>query len=285
MIRVYDLRRTVEPFQRSADQTASPDRHLIGEPVSPRIEIDQLHRRCSVIDGHAPWRTRPRRRGFVANDIGFECHDAVRRQVVQFNALPSVDYPEWQVEQEVKNAGMLHAQKPPDKLCYLRTDAVEAFHRRKQGVEAGRAHGSKVALPVSDDYSNVLETHAITYIKHDPAHWRTILPEKETGCTNLGQFMTGTRRTTIGLDVRRRKALYQAWHRGTREMDLLLGRFADHTIDSLSDCELSEFETLMTVPDQELYAWLCGRKAPSSDFDTGLLRRIIAFHTTRPAEH
>ena len=104
------------------------------------------------------------------------------------------------------------------------------------------------------------------------------------GHSDRGKSMTGTRRTTAGLSVRRRKALYQAWHRGTREMDLLLGRFADHAIGDLSDSELSDFETLMTAPDQELYAWLCGRSEPPDDYDMPLLRMITEFHATRAAE-
>lgn len=97
--------------------------------------------------------------------------------------------------------------------------------------------------------------------------------------------MTGTVRTTSGLSARRRRALYQAWHRGTREMDLLLGRFADDVIADLTDRELADFESLMVVPDQELYVWLCGRVAPPAAFDTAVLSMIIQFHAERPAAH
>ena len=67
-------------------------------------------------------------------------------------------------------------------------------------------------------------------------------------------------------------------------MDLLLGRFADHAIGDLSDSELSEFEILMTVPDQELYAWLCGRSEPPVDYDMPLLRMISDFHAARAVD-
>ena len=97
--------------------------------------------------------------------------------------------------------------------------------------------------------------------------------------------MTGTRRTTAGLDARRRKALYHAWHRGVREMDLLLGRFAHQAIGRLTDRELSDLEELMTVPDQELYAWLSGRSPPPDDYDTPLLHKIIQFHANQPMDH
>ena len=66
--------------------------------------------------------------------------------------------------------------------------------------------------------------------------------------------MTGTARSSDGLDPRRRRALFRAWHRGTREMDLLLGRFADTHIGGLSDRDLADFEALMEVPDPALFA-------------------------------
>jgi antitoxin CptB len=70
--------------------------------------------------------------------------------------------------------------------------------------------------------------------------------------------MTGTTRSSGGLDDRRKRLLFRCWHRGTREMDLILGRFADAEIGNLSDAELSELEHLLEVPDPDLYAALIG---------------------------
>lgn len=90
--------------------------------------------------------------------------------------------------------------------------------------------------------------------------------------------MTGTERSSDGLEVRRKKLLFHAWHRGTREMDLLLGRFADATIADLSDLEVAEFEALMEVPDPDLYAWIAGQADIPDIWNEGILRKIIAFH-------
>jgi antitoxin CptB len=90
--------------------------------------------------------------------------------------------------------------------------------------------------------------------------------------------MTGTRRTTEGLDARRRKALYHAWHRGMREMDLLLGRFADSAIGDLPEAELDDFELLLDLPDQDLFDWISGRDTVAINYDTDLFRRILDFH-------
>ena len=70
--------------------------------------------------------------------------------------------------------------------------------------------------------------------------------------------MTGSTRSSDGLDIRRKRLLFRCWHRGTREMDLILGRFADAKIESLSDNELDALERLIEVPDPDLYAALIG---------------------------
>ena len=90
--------------------------------------------------------------------------------------------------------------------------------------------------------------------------------------------MTGTTRSSHDLDPRRRRALFRAWHRGTREMDLLLGPFADAHIAALSDHDLADFEALMETPDDELYTWIVGRVPAVQRHRTNLLNSIVAFH-------
>ena len=92
--------------------------------------------------------------------------------------------------------------------------------------------------------------------------------------------MSGTHVDTNGgeRDSRRKKILFRCWHRGMKEMDLLLGGFADAKIDSLTEEELLELEHLLTAHDQDLYAWMTGRKPLPQEWDGPLYRRIIAYH-------
>jgi antitoxin CptB len=85
-------------------------------------------------------------------------------------------------------------------------------------------------------------------------------------------------RSSSDLDVRRRKALFRSWHRGTREMDLVLGRFADAEIDRLSDAELADFELLMEALDRDLFQWLTGEAPVPANYDTPIFRRVRDFH-------
>lgn len=83
--------------------------------------------------------------------------------------------------------------------------------------------------------------------------------------------------TTSVLDERRRKIKFRAWRRGFREMDLLMGSFADEHLAGLSDDDLSEFERLLATPDWEVFAWLVGQKPVPSNFESPLLRQIMEF--------
>jgi len=62
-----------------------------------------------------------------------------------------------------------------------------------------------------------------------------------------------------------------------REMDLILGRFCDAELGSLTDDEMTELERLMNVPDQELFGWIIDPSCTPLSHRTALLARIRAF--------
>jgi antitoxin CptB len=72
--------------------------------------------------------------------------------------------------------------------------------------------------------------------------------------------------------------LFRSWHRGIREMDLIMGRFADAHIGGLSETELAEFERLLELPDPQLLAWITGAEVAPPDCDSATFRRIRDFH-------
>ena len=95
--------------------------------------------------------------------------------------------------------------------------------------------------------------------------------------------MTGTTRSSGGLDDRRKRLLFRCWHRGTREMDLILGRFADAEIAGLTDDELAELERLIEATDADLYAAVSGAAAPAPEYAGGLFERIKSFRPDHEA--
>jgi antitoxin CptB len=86
-------------------------------------------------------------------------------------------------------------------------------------------------------------------------------------------------RTSADLDPRRRRVLYRCWHRGMREVDILIGKFADAHIAVLDDGELDDLEALMEAPDRDIFAWLIGEHEVPAAFNTPLFRKLKQFHT------
>jgi len=89
--------------------------------------------------------------------------------------------------------------------------------------------------------------------------------------------MTGTTRSSEGLDPRRRKLLFRSWHRGMREMDLILGTFADAEIGALTEAEIEQYERLLNIPDTELLPRITGERPILAEHDFPILRRILEF--------
>jgi antitoxin CptB len=90
--------------------------------------------------------------------------------------------------------------------------------------------------------------------------------------------MTGSIRSSDGLDARRRRLLFQSWHRGTREADLIMGRFADVHIEALSDGDLDQYEHLLGAIETDLLAWMTGVAEVPAEHDTAMFRRVRDFH-------
>jgi antitoxin CptB len=79
------------------------------------------------------------------------------------------------------------------------------------------------------------------------------------------------------LDVWRRRASYRAHHRGTKEMDLLIGRYADARLPAFSAEALQHFERFLGLPDPVLQAWVFSGGADGGEFQD-LVADIRVFH-------
>ena len=79
------------------------------------------------------------------------------------------------------------------------------------------------------------------------------------------------------LQRRRKRLRYGSWHRGMREVDLLLGRFADAHLDGFDERELDQFEHILAHGDPDLYAWICGRQPLPAELDNDVMKLIMNF--------
>ncbi|GIK47957.1 MAG: succinate dehydrogenase assembly factor 2 [Hyphomonadaceae bacterium] len=79
------------------------------------------------------------------------------------------------------------------------------------------------------------------------------------------------------MDDRRKKLRFRAWRRGFKEIDLILGAFADRRLAGLEEARVDEFERLLNAPDQEVFAWITEQAPAPAEYDTPTLALIRAF--------
>jgi len=80
------------------------------------------------------------------------------------------------------------------------------------------------------------------------------------------------------LEIACKRARYRAWHRGTKELDFILGRFCDAHIDGFTAAEMKLFEQTMENEETSLQAWLMGQAPIPDGEEAQLLRQIRDFH-------
>jgi antitoxin CptB len=102
---------------------------------------------------------------------------------------------------------------------------------------------------------------------------------KVTASWALERNMARLQASDLSLDIRQRRILFRSWHRGTRELDLILGRFADAEIASLGNSELDDYERLLEAPDPDVFSWLTFEAEIPCLYDTPVLRKIRSFHS------
>jgi len=92
--------------------------------------------------------------------------------------------------------------------------------------------------------------------------------------------MTGDRAaasdTPPDLVARRKRLIFRAWHRGTKEADLILGHFVERHVSGWGHEEIAWAERLLTEADADILDWVVGRKPVPAAYDTEIMRAMQA---------
>lgn len=81
-------------------------------------------------------------------------------------------------------------------------------------------------------------------------------------------------------DVRRKRLLFRSWHRGTRELDLLLGGFAERYLSTLTTPQLEIYEQLLEFSDPDIYNWITEAEPVPMAAQSEILALLQNFKTT-----
>lgn len=79
------------------------------------------------------------------------------------------------------------------------------------------------------------------------------------------------------MDDRRKRLLYLSQHRGMKETDLLMGRFAQKNLETMNDVELNDLELILEEGDNDLLSWIMEHTEPPERVNTLVLKMIIDF--------
>ncbi|MEE8202407.1 MAG: succinate dehydrogenase assembly factor 2 [Alphaproteobacteria bacterium] len=80
------------------------------------------------------------------------------------------------------------------------------------------------------------------------------------------------------IEFRRKRLRFRSWHRGTRELDLMLGRFADAHVPHMTADQLDRYEALLASADPDVYGWISGAKPVPAPFDSDVMKLIKNFN-------
>lgn len=83
------------------------------------------------------------------------------------------------------------------------------------------------------------------------------------------------------VEARRKRLRFRSWHRGTKEMDVLLGRFADKHIHDFSEDEIIQFERLLNNSDPDLYNWVSGYEPLPPSENSAVMQKFLKFDLTK----
>lgn len=84
------------------------------------------------------------------------------------------------------------------------------------------------------------------------------------------------------MDTRRRRAAWRAAHRGTKELDLLIGGYAVARLGTMSEAEIGAFEHFLAVQDTDLQSWLLAPGANAPAEHEALVDAVRVFHGLDP---
>lgn len=76
-------------------------------------------------------------------------------------------------------------------------------------------------------------------------------------------------------ETKRKRLQFRSWHRGTRELDLIMGTFADRALALFSEDELDLYDAILTHPDPDLYNWITGQEPVPANYMNPIMEKLL----------
>ncbi len=79
-----------------------------------------------------------------------------------------------------------------------------------------------------------------------------------------------------GIEKKRKIMIFRSWHRGTKEMDLIMGSFADANIEGFDQDQIDQYESILDNNDPDLYGWITGKEDPPANIKGDVWEKLKA---------
>jgi len=79
------------------------------------------------------------------------------------------------------------------------------------------------------------------------------------------------------ISIKRKRLIFRSWHRGTREIDLLLGKFAEAHIPQFSEVQLATYDRFLNNSDPDIFNWITGQEPVPPSEDNDVVRLMLKF--------
>ncbi|HEY8191532.1 MAG TPA: succinate dehydrogenase assembly factor 2 [Alphaproteobacteria bacterium] len=77
------------------------------------------------------------------------------------------------------------------------------------------------------------------------------------------------------IENKRKRLLFRSWHRGTRELDLIMGTFADRLLAGFSEAELDLYDAMLTHSDPDIYNWVTGQEEVPANYMNPVMEKLL----------
>ncbi len=85
-------------------------------------------------------------------------------------------------------------------------------------------------------------------------------------------------------EKKRKQLTFRSWHRGTKEMDLIMGSFADKYLKSFSTEELDQYERILQYSDPDLYNWITGKEDAPANIIDNVFEKLMSHDVSKTLE-
>lgn len=75
--------------------------------------------------------------------------------------------------------------------------------------------------------------------------------------------------------MRMQRLKFRSWHRGMREMDLILGTFADKYLPQFTEAELDSYESILGINDPDLFSLMSGKASVPAEYNNNVMLMLL----------